>query len=70
MKITLLEPIGITAESLIKIKVNFETSGHEFITYDVRPENEAEIIKRAQNADILILSNLPLSEEVINHAKT
>lgn len=69
MKITLLEPIGITAESLIKIKVNFETSGHEFITYDVRPENEAEIIKRAQNADILILSNLPLSEEVINQCK-
>lgn len=69
MKITLLEPIGITADSLIKIKVNFETSGHEFITYDNRPNDDAEIIKRAQNTDVLILSNLPLSEEVIKQCE-
>ncbi|MCK5028582.1 MAG: hydroxyacid dehydrogenase [Bacteroidales bacterium] len=66
MKITILEPIGITPDSLIKIKAGFESSGHEFITYNNRPDNDAEIIKRAQNSDVLILSNLPLSEDVIN----
>jgi phosphoglycerate dehydrogenase-like enzyme len=65
MKITILEPIGITPDSLIKIKAIFESSGHEFNTYDNRPDKDAEIIKRAQNTDVLILSNLPLSKDVI-----
>jgi phosphoglycerate dehydrogenase-like enzyme len=65
MKIVLLEPIGITPENLMKRKVDFESAGHEFITYDNRPDNEAEIVKRAQNAEVLILSNLPVSEKII-----
>ncbi len=69
MRITILEPIGITPNSLLKIKANFESSGHEFITYDNRPENNAEIIKLARNTDVLILSNLPLSEDVIKQCE-
>jgi len=66
MNITLLEPIGISSDSLANIKINFESSGHEFNTHDNRPNNDAEIIKRAQNADVIILSNLPISENVIS----
>jgi len=66
MKITILEPIGITSENLVKIKADFESSGHEFISYNNRPDNNAEIIERVQNSDVIILSNLPLSEDVIN----
>lgn len=66
MKIVILEPIGITPANIAKIKAAFETLEYELISYDSRPENDAEIINRAQNADILVLSNLPLSESVIN----
>jgi len=66
MKITILEPIGITSENLVKIKADFESSGHEFFAYDNKPDNDAEIIKRAKNSDVIIVSNLPISEEVIN----
>lgn len=66
MKITLLEPIGYPNDDLIKIKDDFKALGHEFEYYDTRPENDEEIIKKTSNSDVLLLSNLPLSENVIN----
>ncbi len=66
MKIILLEPIGITGANIAKIKADFKAFGHEFISYNSRPENDGEIIKRANKADVIILSNLPISETVIN----
>lgn len=69
MKIVLLEPIGITSANIAKIKADFEAFGHVFTSYDSRSENGKEIIKRANNADVIILSNLPISENVINECK-
>lgn len=66
MKIVLLEPIGITSTNIAKITADFKALGHEFISYDSRFGNDEEIIKRASNADVIVLSNLPLSENVIN----
>ena len=65
MKIVILEPIGLTSEDISKIIKSFESLDHELITYENRPTNDDEIIKRAEEANILILSNLPLSENVI-----
>ena len=69
MKIVILEPIGINPEELIKIKADFASQNHEFMSYNTRPENDLEIITRAQNADAIILSNLPISKEVIHECK-
>ncbi len=66
MNIVLLEPIGITKTNIYRIKADFNTSGNEFVSYDSKPENDVEIIKRAKNADIIVLSNLPISKAVIN----
>jgi D-3-phosphoglycerate dehydrogenase len=66
MKITLLESIGITNDEISKIKTDFQSSGHEFKFYESKPENDVEIIRRAHDADVIILSNLPLSENIIN----
>ncbi len=66
MKIVILEPIGIINEKINQIETDFKLLNHELITYYNRPENDAEIITRVQNADVTILSNLPLSESVIN----
>ncbi|MDA3954047.1 MAG: NAD(P)-dependent oxidoreductase [Bacteroidales bacterium] len=67
MKIVLLEPIGITSANIAKTKTDFDMSRHKFVYYDSRPENDEEIIQRARNADVIVLSNLPLSENVINN---
>lgn len=66
MKIVILEPIGIKAKDIAKIKAEFELLNCEITFYDNRPENDDEIQKRALNADILVLSNLPISEHVIH----
>lgn len=69
MKIVILEPIGITPSELVKIKTDFERLNCKLTTYDNRPDNELEILKRASDADVIVLSNLPLSENIINGCK-
>lgn len=66
MTIVQIEPIGIGPQELEKISANFKASGYDFISYDTRPQNDDELIKRAQNANVIILSNLPVSGEVIS----
>ncbi len=65
MKIVILEPIGLSNEYLSEIRLKFESLGHTLSPYDTRPDHEQEIIERSKDAEILILSNLPLSEKVI-----
>lgn len=65
MKIILVEPIGYTSKELTKVKTDFQALNHEFITYHNKPSSEEELIERAQNADVLLLSNFQVSENVI-----
>lgn len=65
MNIVLIEPIGYKKEKLIQIKADFLALNHVFDFYDSTPDSEQEIIKRASQCDILILSNLPLNENII-----
>lgn len=69
MEIVLIEPIGITPKNIDKISSDFRALGHNFVSYDTKPSGEDETIKRALNADILILSNLPLSDKIVNACK-
>ena len=66
MKITLVEPIGISHDELRKIKAGFEALSHEFCHYDTRPADDDEFLERCKNSDVIILSNLPVSEQIIN----
>src|SRR6056297_2314392 len=66
MKIVMMEPIGLNEEVLNKYRKELEKRGHEFISYDDRVEDDNEIIKRAKDADVIIITNLPLSAHVIN----
>ncbi len=67
MKITLVEPIGYKPEEIIKIKADFKALNHRLAVYDDKPKNDEEIISRIKNSDIIILSNLAISDNVINH---
>ena len=65
MKIVQIEPIGIKPEELKKIEKTFEEAGHHFIFFEDKPQQDEKIVERAKDAEVIVLSNLPLSENVI-----
>ncbi len=65
MKVVMLESISITEKVLEKYRRNIEDAGHQLIVYQDRVEDEDIVIERVGNADILIITNLPLSRKVI-----
>lgn len=61
----MLEPLSVEDEVINDLAAKLEKEGHEFIAYDDRVEDEDKIIKRASGADVVIITNLPLSAKVI-----
>jgi D-3-phosphoglycerate dehydrogenase len=69
MKIVMIEPINISMMKIEEYRQILEAEGHQLIAYSARAESDEEMVKRAEDADILIIANQPLSAEVINAAK-
>jgi D-3-phosphoglycerate dehydrogenase len=69
MNIIQLEPISIKEDFKKKIQQDFSQKGHEITFYETKPETDKEKINRAKEADILIVSNLPLSKNVLEQCK-
>ena len=65
MKIVQLESLGATREQLENLKEEFEQNGHSFTYYTERKEDEETLIERSKEADIIIVSNIILSENFI-----
>ena len=65
MKIVIIEPLGIEKESVEKISQE-NLSEHEIIYYDTRVTDEAALIERAKEAEILVVANLPLNRNVLS----
>lgn len=66
MKIVLLESLAISENKLDEFRSKLEEKGHEFKAYDKRVEEDEKIIERAKGADVIIITNLPISKNVIN----
>jgi len=66
MNIVLLESLAISDNKLNKFRQKLEKRGHQFTAYDKRVETDKKIIKRAEDADVIILTNLAISANVIN----
>lgn len=63
MNIVILEPIGL---STFDLKLKLQPLSHHNITiHDSISKNNEEMIKRSKSADILVIANTPLEEEVI-----
>ena len=69
MKIALLEPLGVSGQKINELSEAFALGGHDFTYYDNRTEETDELIKRAEGADAVILSNLPFRKNVIGECK-
>lgn len=65
MKIVIIEPLGIEKENVEKISQE-NLSEHEIIYYDTRVTDEAALIERAKEAEILVVANLPLNRNVLS----
>ncbi|MGL6173509.1 MAG: 2-hydroxyacid dehydrogenase [Cellulosilyticaceae bacterium] len=66
MKLVIIEPLGVAQEKLLTLAHQTLGTELEIIYYDTRTEDTAELISRGKDADIIAVSNLPLSSEVIN----
>ena len=63
-KIAIMEPLGISAEELAARKAPFEAAGHIFMDYN-KTTDVPTLIEEAQDADAMILANMPMPDEVI-----
>ena len=67
MRIIQLEPVGIKKDFRETISRKFGEMGHEVIFHETKPETDHEKIQRAKDAEILIVSNLPLNKAVLSN---
>lgn len=65
MNIVLLEKLGISDELLEMYANRLRNQGHTFTAYERSADTET-IIERAEDADVLMLANMPLPGAVIN----
>ena len=65
MKIILMEPLGISEDTLKRLSCTLTEQGHTFKSYDTVTTDTSELIKRAEDAEVLIIANHPLPGEVI-----
>lgn len=68
MKIVLLESLGIPAELLKSYADKLEAKGHTFAAYEKNTDAQVQI-DRAQDADVIMIANMPLKGEVIRACK-
>jgi phosphoglycerate dehydrogenase-like enzyme len=66
MKIVAIENFGLTQAQISGLAGRFEALGHSFTTFENRSEDENVICERVKDAEILIVSTIPLSEKVIS----
>jgi len=66
MKTVLLEPLVISPDVLERVSGFLSRNGHSFTAYDTRVEDDETLIARSQDAEILMVGNLPLSAKVID----
>lgn len=66
MKITAVEPIGITKSLAEQLAADFARRGHTFVCFPDRNENPEVLAERMADADIVIISNIKLGAEVLS----
>lgn len=68
MKISLLEPIGVSEKRIEELSKGLKEAGHEFTYYDTVTTDVEELKKRTSGQDIIMIANHPYPDEVIESA--
>ena len=65
MKIVFLEPLGLKVPQIEAACEGLKKAGHEVVIYPDRNENLDELIRRAEGAEVVIESNIPLRKDFL-----
>lgn len=65
MKISCVEPLGISQEHFEQLKKHYSDMGHEFVYYTERKESPEEMTRRMEGAEAVVVSNIKLRKEVL-----
>lgn len=69
MKITVLEPLGVSEEKIRTIAKPITDAGHELEIFNDKSSDKEILKERVKDAEILVIANSPLEGEVIRAAK-
>ena len=59
MKISLLEPLGVSEEVIRSLSEKLVQDGHEIVYYDTKTTDTEELKKRSEGFDIVMIANNP-----------
>lgn len=65
MKIIVMEPLGVSAEKIEAVSAPLKAAGHEFFYPETQELDQAKLLDRVKEADVLILANQKLSGDII-----
>ncbi|GAA0370260.1 2-hydroxyacid dehydrogenase [Alkalibacterium iburiense] len=66
MKVKLIEPLRVPKETIEKLAQPILDKGHEFVYYEDKTTDPEELYERSKDADVLMIANNPLPNEVID----
>lgn len=66
MKISVIEPLGLSEEELREIAKPVTDRGNELVIYNNKITDTEELKKRVKASEVIVLANMPLKAEVIN----
>lgn len=69
MKIALLEPLGVSEETIMELAAPLKEAGHEFVYYGEKTTDVEELKARSQGAEVVMIANNPYPNEVIESQK-
>ena len=68
MKVALLEPLGIPEARVRELARPIEEAGREFVYYPDKTRDAAELARRSEGADVVMIANNPYPAEVVRGA--
>ena len=66
MTIVFLEPLGLKVGQIEAACEGLKKAGHEVVVYPDRNENPDELIRRAEGAEVIVESNIPLRKDFLD----
>jgi len=66
MNIVCVEPLGISTSHFEELKQQLASTGHELVYYMDRNEQTDALVERMHDADIVVISNIPLPAAVLS----
>lgn len=68
MRVALLEPLGVPADTIKALAKPIEDAGHEFVYFDTKTTDSAELARRSAGADVVMIANNPYPAQVVESA--